>query len=252
MSYILDALKKAERERKLVKVPTIETVHEFPKRERTLVRPISIVAAAVLCLVIAIFFGVRKTGLEEQVLENPIPTATEDSVWSSEHTAALPFEVPVPVSTPAQINHVKPEVETSSKPGLMPGSMSEVPEIIAMAPESSERVENVPSPSVTTSVQPQINVTQLQYPPASPVRPKAPAVVSSISFRDIVTTMVLSVHLYSDNIDERMVFINGRKYLEGDNVLADCVVAGITPEGVVLQRGDERVTLRLGASPIFH
>ena len=245
MSYILDALKKAERERerKLVKVPTIETVHEFPQRERTSVRSIGIVAAVVLCLVVAIFFLIPRTGSEKQVLETSVPT-TEVSTQNLERDALLPVETPVFMPTPMQAGSTAPKGEIFSKP--------EVPEIIAMEPENSVRVENVPSSPVVSSVQQQINMAQLQYSPSSPARPKAPVAVSAAPFRDVVTAMALSVHLYSDNKDERMVFINGRKYQEGDSVTADCVVENITPEGVVLQRGDERVTLRPGAPPVFH
>lgn len=62
----------------------------------------------------------------------------------------------------------------------------------------------------------------------------------------------MSVHLYSDDKDERMVFLDGRRYLEGDDVTADCVVESITPDGVILRRGEERVTLRPGAAPVSH
>ena len=248
MSYILDALKKAERERKLVKVPTIETVHEFPQRERTSVRSTGIVAAVVLCLVVAIFFLIPRTESEKQVLEPSVPT-TEGSTQNLEHDELRPVETPVSMPTPMQAGSTAPRGEIFSKP--------EVPENIAMVPENSVRMENVPSSPIVTPIQTQIDAVQLPYPPASPARPKAAAAISAVPFRDVVTAMALSVHLYNDNKDERMVFINGRRYQEGDNVSADCVsadcvVESITPEGVVLQRGDERVTLRLGAPPVFH
>ena len=243
MSYILDALKKAERERKLVKVPTIETVHELPERRRTHPRLIGIVTVAVLCLGLAIFFLVQRTDFEKQVLETSVSTTTEDSTGNLERAAVLSAEAPVSVPTQIQGKPTAPAGGISSKP--------EATEIVAMAPKSSEQVTDAPSSPVTVPVPLQSINTMPDFAPP-PLRSPAPAAVSAVPLRDIATAMVLSIHLYSDNKDERTVFINGRKYLEGDSVTTDCVVENITPEGVVLQRGDERVTLRPGAPPVFH
>ena len=56
----------------------------------------------------------------------------------------------------------------------------------------------------------------------------------------------VQVVLYSEVPSERMVFINGRRYAEGDKVDADTVVERITPEGAVVARGGERFTLTSG------
>ena len=45
----------------------------------------------------------------------------------------------------------------------------------------------------------------------------------------------LDLHVYATNAAERMAFINGRKYREGDTLQEGPVVRQITPAGAVLE-----------------
>jgi len=54
------------------------------------------------------------------------------------------------------------------------------------------------------------------------------------------------VVVYSEVPTERMVFIDGRRYAEGDRVDADTVVERITPQGAVVTRRGQRFTLTSG------
>jgi hypothetical protein len=53
----------------------------------------------------------------------------------------------------------------------------------------------------------------------------------------------LDVHVYSERPGDRMVFINNRKYVEGQRVDAAHVIEEITPEGAVLSAGGQRIFL---------
>ena len=55
--------------------------------------------------------------------------------------------------------------------------------------------------------------------------------------------------VYSDVPAERMVFINGRKYVEGQAVSEDAVVEQITPEGAILRHQGKQVVLRPRLNP---
>ena len=55
--------------------------------------------------------------------------------------------------------------------------------------------------------------------------------------------------MYSDVPAERMVFINGRKYVEGQAVNEDAVVEQITQEGAILRRQGKQVVLRPRLNP---
>ena len=56
----------------------------------------------------------------------------------------------------------------------------------------------------------------------------------------------VQVVLYSEVPAERMVFIDGRRYAEGDRVDAETVVERITPDGAVVTRRGQRFTLTSG------
>ena len=56
--------------------------------------------------------------------------------------------------------------------------------------------------------------------------------------------MKITVLLYEEARSERMVFINDRKYVEGDYVDGRYLLESITPDGVVLSYQGERATLR--------
>ncbi|HEX2480824.1 MAG TPA: general secretion pathway protein GspB [Methylomirabilota bacterium] len=55
--------------------------------------------------------------------------------------------------------------------------------------------------------------------------------------------------VYSDVPAERMVFINGRKYVEGQAVNEDAVVEQITQQGAILRRQGKQIVLRPRLNP---
>ena len=61
--------------------------------------------------------------------------------------------------------------------------------------------------------------------------------------------LTLDVLVYSDVPAERLVFINGRKYVEGQTLDGDAVVEQITPDGAVLQHQGKRIVLRPKLNP---
>ena len=59
--------------------------------------------------------------------------------------------------------------------------------------------------------------------------------------------MTISILMYAEAEAERRVYINGRKYVEGDYVDDLYLVEKITLEGVVLNYQGERALLRTGS-----
>jgi hypothetical protein len=59
----------------------------------------------------------------------------------------------------------------------------------------------------------------------------------------------LDVLVYSDLPAERLVFINGRKYVEGQALDGETVVEQITPDGAILRRADRRLVLSPRLNP---
>jgi hypothetical protein len=75
-------------------------------------------------------------------------------------------------------------------------------------------------------------------PAASTATPPAPAAPAFD-----VSKLTLQVVVYSEIPAQRMVFIDGRRYVEGDALDAETTVERITPDGVVLNRGGRRAVL---------
>lgn len=64
------------------------------------------------------------------------------------------------------------------------------------------------------------------------------------SLQEAMDGMTMSILFYSENKAERLVFINGRKYVEGDTIDGRYLLESITPEGAVLSCEGERAILR--------
>ncbi len=73
----------------------------------------------------------------------------------------------------------------------------------------------------------------------------APPSMQQLTLAGILTTppMRLDIHVYSDKPDQRFVFVNMRKYREGDQLQEGPVLNEITPTGVVLSHEGNRFTL---------
>jgi hypothetical protein len=61
--------------------------------------------------------------------------------------------------------------------------------------------------------------------------------------------LTLDVLVYSDLPGERFVFVNGRKYVEGQAVDGDAVIEQITPEGAVVRHEGKQFVLRPKLNP---
>ena len=90
--------------------------------------------------------------------------------------------------------------------------------------------------------------------PAAPVSPSGSAVpapkapTGEGTAPPAVETPKLQIQavVYSDVPAQRMVFIDGRRYAEGDKIDAETVVERITPEGAVVTRRGQRFALTSG------
>ena len=79
MSYILEALRKSERERALGQVPSLDTVHDQARPPRSL--PWAVIAIAlVLLLAVVVFWLLRDTGpTASGIVEAPPPPTTTEA-----------------------------------------------------------------------------------------------------------------------------------------------------------------------------
>jgi general secretion pathway protein B len=64
------------------------------------------------------------------------------------------------------------------------------------------------------------------------------------ALQDALPKLRLEVLVYADAAAERMVFINARKYVEGQTIEGAILLERITPTGAVLSHQGQRFLLR--------
>lgn len=231
MSYILDALKKAERERGMARIPDVMTVHEVlrpkPKGGWRLITA----AAALLIAAAVIFWFFWPEGA-------PRPeTAPGHSAAGS--AAAQP-------SAREDSAIAAPQAESAPVQDGTAGRTSVAIQPVPAVPAVNER----PTPAPPEAAPPQ-QAPQLTAQEAKPQKHAATAEPeedkpepSSLPLAQAVSAMKITILAYSEDKAERMVFINDRKYVEGDYVEGKYLLESITAEGAILSRQGERALVR--------
>jgi hypothetical protein len=213
MSYILDALKKAEQERGN---PQLQTV-AGGRADRTAYRyrwwPVA--GALVLCVVAMICFVL--------FYSKPGRQAPEPS-------------------------HVGVSRQPEAGLAIVPSEQKQEPAGVAIptrAPENAQEkpVENRKEESKAIQTAPKQNDQPNQRATVHPEPPPAEA-TAPMPLREAIQKMKITVLMYSEVPSERVVFINGKKYSEGDSVEGCYLLEKITMGGVELSYMGERALLR--------
>ena len=241
MSYIYEALKRAESENaRAVGAPTaIRRPTLFAAKWRwwlwLLIGVLGANAALVITLVL--FRGARSPGATRAPTGSTDRGAGEVTFRSGAESADVtpPAPRPLPPAARALARPVSPApqpagraataVRPSSK-GVDPPAPASTPAAIIEARPASPPTAGAGAPGV---------------PPASAAVPQnsPPTAVDEPKLK-------VQVVVYSDVPAQRMVFIDGRRYAEGDKVDAETVVERITPEGAVVTRRGQSFALTSG------
>ena len=248
MSYILDALKKAERERDIAQIPTLMTVHDT-RDERPRGRNWTAVIACLACVVLLVWLvaSLRKPDVgqipsqvdSKRDIQSPqVPNPSVIETPTTSPMPVVPSANATAPRTPAEPN----KAQLAAIPDLP--AKKPAPDGIGMtAPKQSQQPETSP-PAAKGPIQPsQVLQTPTQNtikgtPPSEGV-PSAPA-----SLREAMAKMTMTILLYSEVKSERMAFINDRKYVEGEYVDGRYLLESITPEGALLSYQGEQALLR--------
>lgn len=211
MSYILEALRKAEQQRELGRVPGIASDHDATSAGRQRWWLWALVLAVNAAVLAAVFFWIDiKT-------EQPLPAVAE-----------VPADVPAP-EVPRPLVHQP--IEQAQAPEPVSRAMTTHEPVTANAPEAPVHpiMDQPPPQQRPPSEAP-------SQPLALPVWPQIPGHV----FEQLNSSLHLDVHVYSDQPQDRFVLLNLRKYHEGDELQEGPRLDEITPEGVILSFRGER------------
>jgi len=291
MSYILEALRKVERQRRVRAVPDLATVHGPSPARRVwvpVVLGVLLVNAGLLALLLwyrpwapSALPPVPLAKAPAADVAGPPPAASDASAL------ATPPGVGPPASSPA-VAPAPPVVASAPSPAVTPapspGAAASGPGPTAGAPAPDVPAHMVPpapaAPRVRVTVpaspgdaavardaatpeqsgtpeRPAVAepsprdpapTTGATPPPARPapraaVKATVPAGLPA-PFRDAVSRLRLEALVYADSPKDRKVFINGRRYVEGDKLDDGIVVERIVEEGAVLSYLGHRYVLR--------
>ena len=214
MSYILEALKKADQTRSVGEIPGLESAHWGERRSRSARKYKWLWVVVALLVVNGLLLAV--------LLDRDATDEAGVAVNGADNSNARPEALVVkPV----------PRLETR-EPGVQ--QIAPRPKVArpVQAPVASQMRPGIPRPTPVV-------------PAARPV-PSAPQPVQtapsgmptwndlSLEFRSSLTLPRIDVHVYAENPARRFILVDLEKYREGDTLASGAVVEKILPEGVQL------------------
>jgi general secretion pathway protein B len=263
MSYILDALKKSEQERKQGKVPDLDSFRDSsPPRsnQRTLVY---LLAGSLLIFIVGINFWAlfartapppapvaatasQKKGLEEAAAAPPAAgriaqtvetEGDETSIAKTAQNDILGREV-----APEQAEETRADqaiTQTARAP--------EVPEAAepTMRTAAGSAGQNNPSPETAEGFE-----SEPAEPPFEELGEDSGKITVSysdlpINIRNALPELSIAAHYYSNSPSSRMASINGRIMRQGQKIAEGLTLKEINEEGVVFSYGKYRFSLKV-------
>jgi general secretion pathway protein B len=243
MSFILDALKKSENERQRQVGPSLADVQVSERRIDKPWWAVAVGALLVLNLGVLLVVLMRDGDARSSA---PRP-ATENSAAETSATAAG-TQMPLPASAsrmprgnPSLVAQTDPSVrsladEAGHDPDL---AVDADPQLTAAAnvPDGPPLVRPIEAPTVAPATIPPQAAAQAAQDEVLPTQMDLAAGGTSLP------EMHLDIHVYSAKPADRFVFVNMRKYTEGQALKEGPTLERITPEGAVLNHRGLRFLL---------
>ena len=254
MSYILDALRKAERERGIRQVPTLMTDHAPRNANR---KRLWIGLGIVGVILAAVLGGYFVHERETPVAELKPGAGYNRDVTGSDADQNRATALDAGASTTASSLRVpaanRPDASTERT--TIATAIPRAPSAIVPRNESREQTRQNIRPAIPEEDEVILDeIDEEDLPPhelmrnaTRPVRASAtpePPKTQSASLKEVAGKMILSLLVFADSREERMVYINGRKYEEGEYVEGLYLLESITEDGAMLSYQGERVLLQ--------
>ncbi len=244
MSYILDALKKSDQERKQGEIPSLQTVHAdqlSAQHKRSVMRRKVVLLLGFVCLVVlAVGLWQWPAGPAPQVAHQPQPPPKERIVPLAEQ------EIQPPVQPLVQ--NGAPEV---TGPGQKVAQQVNEPIQKEIPPEPQNPTDTpVIQPEVVIQPAPLLQPEQASAPPlpkaASEPGSSLPLLKElSVDRQKTIPEITLAGHVYADEPSRRMIMINNRIAREGEMVGENLRLVRITWDGVILRHIDTEFQMKL-------
>ena len=243
MSYILEALRKAERERNAGQVPDLQVA---PRSEPSLSKlPLTrqwLTFGAVLfvglCIGLALWLRPART-----------PEAAPQAVAATATSSAIEPAAPAPV---AEAVAQEPEPGTARLDDLLDKSgadalpLEQQQQLSAAVPPHTPAVKPV-EPAAAVEIPPAsapaAHPTQAELATAEPELPPELKKLKEMSadYRSSFPPIRVDVHAYDEQPAKRFVMINGRRYREGEVLAEGPRIVSIEEDGIVFNYRDVEV-----------
>lgn len=224
MSYLLDALRKAERERNLGRVPELsyavtESVSLAGKRV-----PVWVLLLVVSLVVLNIGLVAAFWWLGQDNAAPPVDIHTKAASSTSEQALSEPQKLPRDQVSPEKPSPVTAPLQQSAQ---VQEPQSRQPAAVSEPEYTSDPAEQVlPEIELEVGKAPHFN----ELPEAQ---------------QAVLPTLTINGHLFSSIPGRSFVLINSRRYHEGQRIAQGPAVVAIDEQGVILRMGD--INYRLDA-----
>lgn len=245
MSFILDALKKSENERQRQVGPSLADVQVSHRRVEKPWWAVAVAALLVLNLGVLLVVLMRD-GDAKPVAQQPAAAPAPAQVVQQPGTQVpLPASAsrmprgnpPIDASTNASATRSLADEAGSAETGIPPEADPRL-SAAAAVPEGPPLVRPIEAPAVAPA--PTRPVFESQTAQSEETLPTPMELAAKGT---PVPELHLDIHVYSAKPAERFVFVNMRKYTEGQTLNEGPQLERITPEGVVLNHRGMRYLL---------
>jgi len=240
MSYILDALKRAESERSRGQIPGLHAqpmarVAVGPEDQSSVWKTLALVVIAVVVLGALAWWWLSSDG--------PAPAAVPPQAApqaASPSTSAAPANPPALVNAPTPVvAAVEPVASAAPKPAPRRNPPPAIKSAATPANSTASGVSQAPAPRSQMPADPsgatRLPGTSAPVPPSSTNEPRVLAMSELPA--DVISSLpalVVSGASYSDQPANRMLIINGALYHEGDRLTPELTLQRIALRSAVL------------------
>jgi general secretion pathway protein B len=267
MSFILDALRKSEHARQRQTGPGFAEVPVAPTKPKSNVWATAAVALLVVNLLAVGILLLRRAQKEDAAATlapaatapvanavsgpaNPTPSAPPPTAGTPVTQGAAPVRAPIDEPAgPAARNPLADEVGGAAN-DFAASSQSAAAAVPAGPPAVMQngnvrRGGSVVYAPVPEGSDPPYSPPPVERPAVQQAAPQAAAMPNAdeVSARGGVAALHLDLHVYAAQPQQRFIFVNSRKYREGDTLAEGPVVEQITPDGAVLNFRGSRFKL---------
>jgi general secretion pathway protein B len=208
MSYILDALKKSEKERQQHQSPTVHSIHSASRISQDNAR-----SSWQIVLFFSLIVGFCGFGF-----------------WWQSANQRPSFNDVLSVVFPSKANTVQADLK-------QPDLIKPVSSPKATPPKATKKIASTDPQTEYTTMNSAVNTNAGEPLPIIPVLDLPDELHNSLP------TMTYSFHIYSTDKNKRTIIINNHRYREGEMVGASWMLESITETGIVLRKDRDRTSI---------